>query len=86
MAFVYGMPQYNERNKLWDLLESISRRLQAPWILLGNFSAYLNLLEKLRGRQPNQASMRRFVEFVNKCNLMDIGFQGPKFTWKIGMI
>ena len=78
--FVYESPTYSERNNLWEILESIFMGLQEPWIVIGDFNVYSTSFEKLGGRQVNWDSIKRFGEFISKCDLMNIGFQGPKFT------
>ena len=41
----------------------------------------LNVDNKLRGLSINPTRIRAFREYIDICKLMDLGFQGPKFTW-----
>ena len=40
----------------------------------------LNVDNKLRGLSINPTRIRAFREYIDICKLMDLGFQGPKFT------
>ena len=89
MTFVYSNPKYYKRNTLQELLGRISMDIQDPWVLMGDFNAYTSLIEKKkrkkkgkRGGLLNQSSMKKFRDFINKSNMIDMGFQGPKFPWK----
>ena len=40
----------------------------------------LNVDNKLGGLSINPTRIRAFIEYIDICKLMDLGFQGPKFT------
>lgn len=42
--------------------------------------------EKIGGAPANQASCSAFFECINECHLLDLGFDGPLFTWKHGQL
>ena len=64
----------------------MSGGIHTPWMLIGDFNAYISPQEKMGGSNPNWSSTRRFVDYVNKCQLLNMGFQGPSITWKSGRI
>lgn len=37
--------------------------------------------EKSGGVSLSVSKINKFVKVVDICNLMDLGFQGPAFTW-----
>lgn len=82
VSCVYGSPNFNEREELWDLIISRSSSINLPWLLLGDFSAYLSVEDKSGGGLPNLRAMARFQNCLDCCQLMDIGFHGPRFTWE----
>ena len=41
----------------------------------------LNVNDKLGGLSINPTRIRAFREYIDVCKLMNLGFQGPKFTW-----
>ncbi|KAF7815008.1 RNA-directed DNA polymerase [Senna tora] len=63
-------------------LESIAPNMGEPWVVMGDFNSYLFAHEKQGGGAPNASCMDRFSRCISNCNLVDLGFKGPKFTWK----
>jgi hypothetical protein len=47
---------------------------------LGDFNEIINLSEKLGGKEHHQSLMEAFKLALEDCALLDLGFQGPKFT------
>lgn len=41
----------------------------------------LILQNKFGGNTPNHKQISDFNKLFNHCNLIDLGFTGPKFTW-----
>lgn len=79
---VYGSPRLSDRDELWHNLRNLSQSTVGPWVLLGDFNAYIYSSEKWGGAPANTVAMRRFLDCVNDCALLDLGFSGPPFTWK----
>ncbi|KAK1284161.1 hypothetical protein QJS10_CPB21g01739 [Acorus calamus] len=52
-----------------------------PWCMIGDFNAISTTSEKRGGRPPNYASTIEFNNVMSTAGLIDIGFQGPRFTW-----
>ncbi|GMY35564.1 hypothetical protein FCV25MIE_30806 [Fagus crenata] len=52
-----------------------------PWCCLGDFNEILRVNEKYGGRERSLRQILDFQEAVNTCNLVDLGFQGAKYTW-----
>ena len=49
--------------------------------LLVTLMILLLLKKKFGGRPPSLYKMSTFNDFLNSCNLFDLGFSGPLFTW-----
>ncbi|XP_050280869.1 uncharacterized protein LOC126721842 [Quercus robur] len=49
--------------------------------MLGDFNEVLSSEEKLGGNQINLNRALEFIECLDNCNFLDLGFAGPKFTW-----
>jgi hypothetical protein len=49
---------------------------------MGDFNAYLDIVGKQGGGEINFNSMRKFQDCVQQCNLLDLGFHGPRYTWE----
>ena len=52
-----------------------------PWVLLGDFNEMISEDEKMGGLPLNRNRISAFRNCMDKCGLMDLGFQGPRFTW-----
>ncbi|GFY95539.1 hypothetical protein Acr_10g0009240 [Actinidia rufa] len=52
-----------------------------PWLMLGDFNDLLTNREKQGGLpiRPSRAAL--FKQFIDRCNLMDLDFSGPRYTW-----
>lgn len=47
----------------------------------GDFNKILYTSEKLGGILVNNNKTTRFLDYLNYCQLLDLGFRGCKFTW-----
>ncbi|XP_020203003.1 uncharacterized protein LOC109788639 [Cajanus cajan] len=86
-TLVYASPQPQGRISLWNDLSRIGNLIDGPWNLIGDFNAVLRPYERSGGSVS--ASLRgdtAFREFVNKCQLLDIGYNGAPFTWRRGPV
>jgi hypothetical protein len=55
-----------------------------PWLCVGNFNEIVNLLEIKGATYRSQRQMDDFQQALEDCQLCDLGFKGPKFTWDNG--
>lgn len=51
-----------------------------PWLILGDFNAIISPKDKKSDRSTGKRC-KFFGDFVNTCNLQDLGFIGSAFTW-----
>lgn len=79
---VYGSPREHERQPLWRHLWDISRITNLPWMLAGDFNDIKDPSEQKGGALVNEGKCRRFLDNINRCKLIDLGAEGPKFTWR----
>ena len=52
-----------------------------PWLVLGDFNEILSEEDKFGGRRLNLNRAIEFKDCIDSCNLLDLGFSGPKYTW-----
>lgn len=81
LTIVYGSPNPSNRRILWHELEQMSSNIVGPWCLAGDFNATLLASERVSSSNGGFAD-RDFNLFVQNLQLNDMGFVGPKFTWK----
>lgn len=84
LTVVYASPQANNRPRLWERLVAFHSSISSPWCLAGDFNSILFEHEKRGGAPFNHQSCQPFQDFISSCNLLDLGFKGPPFTWKRG--
>lgn len=49
---------------------------------MGDFNQVLSAADKMGGNLPNQNGLSSFHNMLTDCGLVDLGFKGPKFTWR----
>ena len=81
ISTVYASPRIMERKILWSNLSEMAKLHNLPWLLLGDFNETLYGIDKLGGRQVNLNRAIEFKDCLDSCNLIDLGFSRPKFTW-----
>ena len=78
---VYASPRIAERQLLWNNLISIFESNNLPWVVAGDFNEPLLNCDKFGGRVISVNNSLLFKDCLDKCNLVDLGFSGPRFTW-----
>lgn len=78
LSIVYASPRPSERIELWEELGS--NILESPWSVMGDFNATLREDEWLSPGRP----LSTFQEWVRSRGLVDLGYDGPEFTWSHG--
>lgn len=51
------------------------------WVITGDFNEPLSGDDKFGGRVVSSSRSLLFKECLDKCNMVDLGFSGPRFTW-----
>ncbi|XP_020096969.1 uncharacterized protein LOC109716078, partial [Ananas comosus] len=81
LSSVYSSVKLSEQRKLWKELEKIGG-LNLPWLTCGDFNAICSPDDKLGGKPFSFSPKNRaFSEFISTSGIIDLGFEGPAFTW-----
>lgn len=64
-----------------DYVRNISYNNTLPWLFMGDFNDMLGFEEKFWGNLVIQTKIREFKSMLDDSNLIDLGFEGPCFTW-----
>lgn len=59
----------------------LHQQSQEIWLLCGNFNEVMSHDEKWGGKQKVNNLLMDFLIRENDCELADLGFEGPKFSW-----
>ena len=81
LTAVYASPRTAERIILWNNLIKTAKLHDMPWVLAGDFNEPLTEVDKFGGRVISVNRSFLFKDCLDKCNMIDIGFSGPRFTW-----
>ncbi|XP_050248751.1 uncharacterized protein LOC126696003 [Quercus robur] len=78
---VYASPRLAKRSILWENLSTLSEMHSLLWVIAGDFNEPLNDEDKFGGRGVSVNRFMLFKECLDKCNMLDLGFLGLRFTW-----
>ena len=81
LSALYASPKRAERQVLWKNLMSVAELHNLPWVITGDFNEPLLSEDKFGGRSVSVDRSLLFKECLDRCNMIDIGFAGPRFTW-----
>lgn len=75
-----------KRKELWEDIKShqdYSMFRDKEWIIMGDFNEILDGKEhsSCKDSALTATGMRDFESVLQHCRLIDMGYQGPKFTW-----
>ncbi|XP_059428667.1 uncharacterized protein LOC132162445 [Corylus avellana] len=77
----YGHLDPSKRVESWSLLRYIARMEPGPWMCIGDFNEIICLDEKFGGSGRQRSLMEAFQRVLEDCELLDLGYRGPKYTW-----
>ena len=78
---IYASPRLAERRILWENLKIVAHLHNLPWLMLGDFNEILSEEDKFGGNRANVNKALEFKECLDDCNILYLGFAGPKYTW-----
>lgn len=80
-TFVYGEPRRELRHVFWDRLRFLKSEWAGPWVCIGDFNEVPCNDEHCGVSDRGEAQMQLFRDCLEDCQLMDMGFTGPRLTW-----
>ncbi|CAL1358518.1 unnamed protein product [Linum trigynum] len=86
LTAIYAKPNDHDRRPLWDSLRHIEQNMKSPWLLVGDFNSICSASDRQGGAGFNSQRTTHFNECISDCNLIDVGFTGPRFTWTNGRL
>ncbi|KAK4282423.1 hypothetical protein QN277_013802 [Acacia crassicarpa] len=81
ITFIYGPTDDGDRTLCWQEVRRISNNITTSWLCLGDFNDILSQEEKCGGLPRAWRRILNFKSFVADCQLEDLGYNGPCFTW-----
>lgn len=84
MTDVYGHPEERLKIETCRLLRHLRAGDSLPWMCIGDFNEIL-CSEERNSRIPKLLRpMQDFQSTLLHCGLVDLGFQGYRYTWRNG--
>ncbi|KAK4266414.1 hypothetical protein QN277_027340 [Acacia crassicarpa] len=81
ISFIYGPTDEADRRLCWQEVRIIRNYIRESWLCLRDFNDILSQSEKCGGQPRAWRKILNFKSFVADCELEDLGFDGPCFTW-----
>jgi hypothetical protein len=82
LVCVYGDPHHRKNKDIWKLIEEfVSSSPGKPVYCMGDFNDILDPLEKNSTVVSNHRCLASFANYVKRCGLIDMGYNGPAYTW-----
>ncbi|KAL4610263.1 hypothetical protein ACB092_08G038700 [Castanea dentata] len=81
LSAICASPRFAERQLLWDNLAKVAGLHSLPWVIAGDFNEILTNGDKFGGNPVSVSRALRFQECLNSCRMIDISFNGPRYTW-----
>lgn len=78
MVYVHNAKE--DKRVLWHYLNDISRSCNGPWITIGDFSAVLNMDDRIGGNSVIVNEIMEFQDCVESCGLLELPPKGSRYT------
>lgn len=82
LSCFYGEAQTHLRHRTWDTMRNLAALHAMPWVCIEDFNEVLRYDENDGIGQRSQTQIQGFRDAVDVCGLMDLGFQGHKWTFE----
>ena len=76
----YGWLEAQQKEKSWQLLQDLKTFVEGPWMVIGDFNAFLHASENQSKRPPQYAQVEAFREALDSSQLQDLGYKSYAFT------
>lgn len=77
---IYASSNPNYRDKLWSYLQQLGKIIRVARLVVGDVNQPMETAEKHGGRPINKNRAAKLRGVINNCQLIDLGFNGPRFT------
>lgn len=78
---VYAKCTTVERKDLWDAIDNLNMVIDGPRCIGGDFNVIWDSNEKVGGKPHRAYKSLDFINCLNNCGMIDIGYIGSIYTW-----
>lgn len=86
LIVVYAAPSVSRRSGLWNELDEVLRSVVGPVVVGGDFNTIIRLDERTGGNGSLSPDSLAFGDWIHRNSLIDMDFNGNKFTWRRGRV
>jgi hypothetical protein len=84
---MYGDPHHQNTSTIWAPVHAfVLKYSNMPMLCTGDLNNIISVNEKLGPRPPNMSRISNFCCLVKNCDLFDLGYNGPTYTWTISVL
>lgn len=80
-TLIYGNPNSQFRYHFWNLLRILAAMTSLSWCFFGYLDEILCLDESTSTNHRCSSAIQDFQKSITDCDLHDLGFSGPQFTY-----
>ncbi|XP_009794046.1 uncharacterized protein LOC107797430 [Nicotiana tabacum] len=84
LTVIYAKCKTNLRRPLWEVLRQKFLTYTIPWCVIGDFNVIASIKENIGGLPYQLSKSMDFLNMIEDCGLVDLGFYGPRYTWSNG--
>ncbi|XP_031116716.1 uncharacterized protein LOC116020380 [Ipomoea triloba] len=85
LSVIYGSPNGPLRKKLFEDLSQHRIGFEGPWLSVGDYNSVINRDETSNTNTFSFARCAGFQDWIFREGLVDLGYDGSKFTWMRGL-
>jgi hypothetical protein len=78
---IRGPHEQRFHKRFWALMKDLILSFPGPWLLIGDLNSICYSEDKQGGRVGGSSSSNWLKDFVTSTGAIDLGFNGPRFTW-----
>lgn len=82
ISLLYASPNDVKRRNMWEQMQQLLGYINKAWLVAGDFNDVMSEREKRGGTQGSSKKCITFRNNIKACKLLDLGANGPLFTWK----
>ncbi|KAJ4774650.1 Endonuclease/exonuclease/phosphatase family protein [Rhynchospora pubera] len=81
LGAIYGDPNGRVLGYIWDRISFYANSHHIPLCVMGDFNCILHPSEKCGGSSKEKSKNKDFQSMVSRTGLINLGHDGPSYTW-----